>query len=145
MSKAKIIQLKSAGATQAGDAKGGNLFQGVAIESPDCPDWLCDSAREYWGFITAELEQAGLVSKLDQGALSALCTTYARMREAELAVAEHGEYQTFANGVVQLSPYAAAFNRHTVMYLKLAREYGLTLRSRQNIKVDNPNQGELEL
>lgn len=152
MSQAKVVPLNPAGsktanhqATGYASEADGNLFQGLAIEKPPCPKWLSKSARHHWNYITKELENAGLISKLDQGALAILCTSYARMKEAEEQVAEHGEFQTFANGVVQLSPYATSFKRHAAMYFKVAGHYGLTLKARQTIKVENPNQGELDL
>jgi P27 family predicted phage terminase small subunit len=121
-----------------------SLFQGIVCEKPPCPKWLKGSARAHFYFIVGELERAGLVAKIDQGALAILAVSYARMKEAEEQLALEGEFQTTPNGYVQLSPYAVAWERHSSKYEKLCVKFGITVRARQSIKVDNPNQGALE-
>lgn len=121
------------------------LFQGLSQDPPPCPQWLSDDAKKHFKFIVKELKAAGLVVKIDQGVLAILATSYARMKEAEQNVQLHGEFQTTPNGYEQLSPWAVSFERHAARYEKLAKQFGITVRARQSIKIDNPNQGELDL
>ena len=43
------------------------------VEIPDCPKHLLPEARKFWRRLTPELEQLGLVSRIDQAALSLAC------------------------------------------------------------------------
>ncbi|WP_444883515.1 phage terminase small subunit P27 family [Microbulbifer sp. PSTR4-B] len=126
--------------------EGGTLFQGIACEAPPCPAWLSKEAKKHYRFLCAELKKAGLIAKIDQGALAILCTSYARMKEAEEKLQERGtEYQKTPSGYMQLAPEAVQWERHSSKYEKLAKQFGVTVRARQNFKVDNPDQGELEI
>lgn len=143
--RSNVVPLRDPGQEPAAPPRSEtNLFQGIACEKPACPKWLKGSARAHFHFIANELEAAGLIAKIDQGALAILCISYARMKAAEEMVALHGEFQETPNGYVQLSPYAVAWERHSSKYEKLAVKFGITVRARQSIKVENPNQGVLE-
>lgn len=119
------------------------MFQGIACEAPPCPQWLSKSARTHYRFIVGELKAAGLIAKIDQGMLAILCTSYARMKEAEEEIQANGEYQKTPNGYMQLSTAAVLWDRHSSKYEKVAKQFGITVRARQTIKVDNPNQHQL--
>lgn len=122
----------------------GNIFQGIACEVPACPSWLSPEARKHYRFICGELKKAGLIAKIDQGALSILCTSYARMMEAEKLLQQDGsEVQTTINGYQQLSAASILWAQHAARYEKMAKQFGITVRARQNLKVDNPDQGQL--
>lgn len=131
-----------------------DLYQGVLCEVPPCPQWLSKEARAHWKFVTAELKKAGTIARLDQGALAILCTAYAGMRKAQEQMARvsgdkdtlcGGEFQKTPNAYVQLSAYAVSYDRHSAKYEKLAKQFGLTVRAREQIKFKDPNQGDLEL
>lgn len=91
------------------------------------------------------LKDYGLITKLDQGTLANLCTYYARAKEAEEHLQQHGEFQKTPNGYVQVSPYSVAFTRYSRMYNVLAKQFGMTPVARRGFSVDNPNQGALDL
>lgn len=123
----------------------GSLFQGVPCEMPDRPEWLSENAKVHWDYLAKYLKDYGLLSKLDQGTLANLCTYYARAKDAEVWLQEHGEFQKTPNGYVQVSAYSVAFSRYSKMYNVLAKQFGLTPVARKAITVDNPNQGALDL
>jgi len=142
--RANVIPLKPPAVPGAASSSG-VLFQGVAVEKPPRPDWIGDAALEHWDYITDELHRSGQISRLDKASLEILCISYARMREAEEAVARDGEFQTFGTGATQLSPQAVAFQRHASRYQKLAKEFGLTVRARKQMDLRDPTQGDLPL
>ncbi|AQQ67479.1 hypothetical protein Mag101_07375 [Microbulbifer agarilyticus] len=142
---AAIIPLKTGSVVPGESSDSSGMFQGVKTERPTKPRWLSKEAGRHWDYIVKELENANLISKLDQGALSILCTSYARMKEAEEEVANKGEFQSTPSGYQQLAPWAVSWERHQKNYLKVASQYGLTVRARQQVKVSDPNQGELNL
>lgn len=122
-----------------------DLFQGIPCEAPTMPQWLSDDAKKHWRYMAKHLKDYGLISKLDQGTLANLCTYYARAKEAEEHLQEHGEFQTTPNGYVQVSPYSVAYTRYSRMYNVLAKQFGMTPVARKGVTVENPNQERLNL
>lgn len=143
--RANVIPLNPPGTATAATVGAGALFQGIPCEKPPRPDWIGEAALEHWDYITDELLKTGQISRLDKGSLEILCISYARMREAEEAVARDGEFQTFGTGATQLSPMAVAFQRHASRYQKLTKEFGLTVRARKQMDLRDPNQADLPL
>ena len=126
-----------------GDDSG--LFQGVVCEVPPCPQHLSKEARKHYRFMAGQLKKAGMIAKIDQGTLANLSTYWARAKEAEIRLQEEGEFQKTPNDYYQLSPWAVAFQRYASMYDKLAQKFGMTPVARKGVKVENPNQGGLDL
>ena len=156
MNNSNVIPLKSGGEStrSANNSRQPSLFQGVACEIPPCPKWLNADAKAHWRFVTKELMKAGTIARLDLGALAILCVAFAGMRSAQEQMAKiaddeemlcGGEFQKTPNDYVQLSAYAVSYDRHSSKYEKLAKQFGLTVRARENIKVQDPNQGGLDL
>lgn len=50
----------------------------LLVETPDCPKHLWPEARREWRRIAAELEDAGLVAKVDRAELALYCQHWAR-------------------------------------------------------------------
>lgn len=153
MNKSNVVSLASAQAKRPKD-NSPDLYQGVVCEIPPCPKWLPSDARSHWRFITKELMKAGTIARLDLGALTILCVSFAGMKTAQeqmKAVSGDedtvcgGEFQKTPNDYVQLSAYAVSYDRHSTKYEKLAKQFGLTVRAREQIKFKDPNQGSLEL
>ena len=92
-----------------------------------------------------ELKKANMIAKIDQGTLANLCIYWARARAAEIELQAHGEFQKTPNGYMQISPYAVVFQRYSSDYNKLAQKFGMTPIARKGVKVENPNQGSLNL
>jgi P27 family predicted phage terminase small subunit len=51
----------------------------LLVEMPDCPKHLWPEAKREWRRIGPELEDAGLVAKIDRAALALYCQSWARM------------------------------------------------------------------
>lgn len=51
----------------------------LLVETPDCPKHLWPEARKEWKRISAELEDAGLVARVDRAQLAMYCQAWARM------------------------------------------------------------------
>lgn len=50
----------------------------LLVETPDCPKHLWPEAKKEWKRIGPELEDAGLVAKIDRSALALYCQSWAR-------------------------------------------------------------------
>lgn len=123
----------------------GEIFQGLVGEKPTCPKSLTGVSRKHFQFLVKELSKAGLLAKIDQGALEILSRAYAGMNDAYDKMQEHGEFQTTPNGYAQISPYAVQYERYSKQYEKLCVKFGVTVAGRQRVKIENPNQGSLDL
>lgn len=86
-----------------------------------------------------------MIARIDQGALCILATAYAGMKEAEEKIQEDGQFQQTPNGYQQLTPWAIQWDRYSKQYEKLCVKFGITVAGRQRVKIENPNQGSLEL
>jgi P27 family predicted phage terminase small subunit len=51
----------------------------LLVETPDCPRHLWPEAKREWKRIGAELEDAGLIAKVDRAELALYCQAWARM------------------------------------------------------------------
>lgn len=142
--KAEVVPLHAV-APSAG-AQGSDLFQGVAVEKPPVPAFIKEDkvALTHWRYITKELEKVGLISRLDQGGLGSLCKYYSMMCDAAGSMLIDGQIQDTPNGYKALSAAQIAFDRASNNYIKLALQFGLTVRSRKTMNVTNPGQGALE-
>jgi len=154
MNKSNVVPLDLPGGAKKSAAKEAAMYQGVACEIPSCPSWLPVFAKQHWRFVTKELQKAGTIAKLDLGALTILCVAFSGMRVAQEQMAASvgdegvvcgGEFQKTPNDYIQLSAYAVSYDRHSSKYEKLAKQFGLTVRAREQIKFQDPNQGTLEL
>ena len=112
-------------------------------ELPDCPDWLTDSARQYWPDLAEELAHKKIINRLDRDILAAYCATLARYVSADKALEEGDMYQRFQNGVVQLSPQYTSWRDLALMLLKMGSKLGLNPPARLAMKLGDPSQSDL--
>ena len=57
---------------------------------PDCPDWLEDEAKAEWERMSTVLENMGMLTDMDMVAFAGYCQAYARWKEAEEFLSQHG-------------------------------------------------------
>lgn len=98
--------------------------------APKCPAWLLPEARREWRRVRPELERLGLLTVVDGVALAGYCQSYARWREAEAAIDEHGATFTTDTGYVGVRPEVAIAQRSLQMLRAFCAEFGLTPASR---------------
>lgn len=48
---------------------------------PEAPDWMPAAAQREWGRVTNEMENLGVIAKLDMTALAAYCCLWAKFEE----------------------------------------------------------------
>lgn len=102
---------------------------------PEPPEVVTENehAITEWNRIVPQLEEMGLVSKVDRPALAAYCMTYARWVLAEEKLSS-GELTTIsAKGAEYQSPWVGIANRSQIEMRKWLMEYGLTPSSRAGV------------
>ena len=121
------------------------LFQGLNNKLPPMPGELGVIAKNHWVFIGKQLEACGIITSVDLSIFRRYCETYDLYVEAPREVRAPGEYQKTPNAYEQLAPWSIARDRHGSNLQKLEDKLFLNPAARRRVRLDNPNQGELEL
>jgi P27 family predicted phage terminase small subunit len=105
---------------------------------PRCPPWLGEEARVAWRWITGELKNMGLLTSADAHALVFYCQTYARWRQAEAFLEQHGETYPIRDDkgrirCMQPFPQVVTVRNSLLLLKSLCQEFGLTPASRSRI------------
>jgi phage terminase small subunit len=137
------------------------------VEIPNCPKHLWPEAKKEWKRVSIELEQYGLISKLDRASLSLYCQAWARLvwaetmmtramniAEAGRAAAEaEGKGWTGGDGIMVPSPNGSlVYSHHWVVQRRAAQEvhwylqsFGMSPSSRGRVSPSDNRQQSLPL
>ena len=89
---------------------------------PHAPEHVTGLAAEEWARVAAVLVERGDLDPAVLGTLEAYAINYARWREAEDHVAEHGiQVSAPRTGLPIDNPYLAVSNRAAALMLKMAK------------------------
>lgn len=139
------------------------------VEIPDCPRHLLKEAKKFWRRMTPELEQLGLISKIDQAALALACQEWgwlvwheeALQRDIALVEAERAEWEAAEktkdkpwlggdgftlptpNGSWTYNPHWVGRNKHVLLLDKFLASFGMSPSSRGRVTAGNTRQLEL--
>jgi P27 family predicted phage terminase small subunit len=98
-----------------------------------CPDWLEDEAKAEWARMGEILEQMGILTEIDTTAFAGYCQAYARWKEAEQFLTQHGSIVRTPNGYLQQVPQVSIAQTNLKIVLKFCEQFGLTPSSRSRI------------
>ena len=101
---------------------------------PPCPKFLQGEAREAYRKTAKKLARIGLLTELDDMALSMLCQGWADYLEATDQVRKSGILVKSPNGFPVLNPYLVAANQALKKVRTLLVEFGMTPGSRSRIQ-----------
>lgn len=104
--------------------------------APQCPDWLCDGAKEEWKRLADKMEQMGILTEVDMAAFAGYCQSYARWKEAEEFISRHGAIVKTPSGYWQQIPQVSIAQQYLKDMQKFAEQFGLTPASRSRIVAD---------
>ena len=102
-------------------------------KAPSCPAWLEDEAKREWKRMAKVLEQMGLLTEMDMAAFAGYCQAYARWKEAEEFLTQHGSMVRTPNGYLQQVPQVSIAQTNQKMMLKFCEQFGLTPSARSRI------------
>lgn len=111
-----------------------------AAGEPACPDWLNDTARAEWARVVGELTAMGVATPLDQSALAAYCQSFARWKQAELAIEATGITAVIRNDKGQVvkvfaNPAVGVAKSANESMRRWAAEFGLTPATRADLRI----------
>ncbi len=107
---------------------------------PTCPDHLSVAAKSEWKRIVPQLEDMGLLTKIDRTELALYCQAYARWKKAEAVINEKGELYKTQSGNVITSPMLWVANKAMEQCHKFLTEFGMTPASRGRISIAKPGE-----
>lgn len=102
-------------------------------KAPSCPKWLEPEAKKEWRRLSKLLEQLGVLTELDMASFAAYCQAYARYKEAEEFITQHGSIVKTPSGYWQQVPQVAQAQTYSKIMLRLAEQFGLTPSARSRI------------
>lgn len=79
------------------------------------------------------LEQMGLLTEMDMAAFAGYCQAYARWKEAEEFITQHGAMIRTPNGYLQQVPQVSIAQTNLKIMLKFCEQFGLTPSARSRI------------
>ena len=112
-----------------------------AKKAPRCPAWLEDEAKKEWKRMGKTLEQMGLLTEMDMAAFAGYCQAYARWKEAEEFITQHGSIVKTPSGYWQQVPQVSIAQTYLKIMNKFAEQFGLTPSSRSRIIASSESSG----
>ena len=98
-----------------------------------CPTWLEPEAKKEWKRLAASLEAMGVLTQADLTAFAGYCQAYARWKEAEEFISQHGSIFQTPSGYVQQVPQVSIAQQNLKIMQSFCSEFGLTPATRARI------------
>lgn len=109
---------------------------------PPCPKHLQGEGRKEWRRITKELHALGVLTRIDRGALVALCQAWADYVQACGKVDEQEAVVVSDKGGMYQNPWVGIKNSAMDRYVRISSEFGMTPSSRSRVKVEGPTEAD---
>ena len=91
-----------------------------------CPSWLLPEAKKEWKRLAPALEAMGVLTMADLTAFEGYCQAYARWKEAEAFITQHGSIFQTPSGYVQQVPQVSIAQQNLKIMQSFCSELGLT-------------------
>ena len=117
-------------------------------KAPRCPSWLEEEAKKEWKRMAKQLEQLGILTEIDMAAFAGYCQAYARWKEAEEFISQHGTIVKTPSGYWQQVPQVSIAQTYLKILNKFCEQFGLTPSARSRITAndgDDKQSDEMEL
>lgn len=98
-----------------------------------CPTWLMPEAKKEWKRLAPSLVAMGVLTNHDVSNFAGYCEAYARWKEAEEFLIQHGTIFKTPSGYVQQVPQVSIALQNLKQMQSLATEFGLTPASRARL------------
>lgn len=123
-------------------------IKGNSEKVTDIPDHLDDLAKEYYKYITEELEVSGLLSNLDIPLVEQTADCLSRMREADIIIQQRGvvveQKDRNSNDIVKKNPAVDVKLAYLDRFNRLSNQLGMSPSSRAALAELNVEQKEKE-
>ena len=110
-------------------------------KAPACPKWLEPEAKKEWRRLAKQMEALGILTEVDMAAFAGYVQAYARWKEAEEFISQHGTIVKTPSGYWQQVPQVSIAQTYLKIMNKFAEQFGLTPASRSRIIAGNGDGG----
>ena len=110
-------------------------------KAPACPKWLEPEAKKEWRRLAKQMEQLGILTEVDMAAFAGYCQAYARWKEAEEFITQHGTIVKTPSGYWQQVPQVSIAQTYLKIMNRFAEQFGLTPSSRSRIIAEDGSSG----
>lgn len=111
---------------------------------PKCPDWLEDEAKAEWKRLAKNLFSLGILTDLDVATFASYCQAYARWKEAEEFISQHGTIVKTPSGYWQQVPQVSIAHQNQKIMMQAAAEFGLTPSARSRIIAGDAKKADVD-
>ena len=115
-----------------------------AKKAPSCPKWLEPEAKKEWRRLAKQMEQIGILTEVDMAAFAGYCQAYARWKEAEEFITQHGSIVKTPSGYWQQVPQVSIAQTYLKIMNRFAEQFGLTPSSRSRIIAEDNSGGTID-
>lgn len=105
-------------------------------KAPRCPVCLEEEAKKEWKRMAKQMEQLGILTEVDMAAFAGYCQAYARWKEAEEFITQHGSIVKTPSGYWQQVPQVSIAQTYLKIMNKFCEQFGLTPAARSRIVAD---------
>ena len=109
-----------------------------------CPAWLEAEAKKEWKRLASSLIAMGVLTEHDMEAFAGYCQAYARWREAEEFLSQHGTIFKTPSGYVQQVPQVSIAQQNLKIMQSFCSEFGLTPASRARLYANTGDKADTE-
>lgn len=97
------------------------------------PDWLDDSARKIWRKTVKDMDEFGVLDKVDEDVLGIYCDAVSKVQESNRLIDEHGFTEVNKSGVRVPNAYVQMSQRYANIALSYSNKLGLNAESRARL------------
>ena len=102
-------------------------------KAPRGPAWLEGEAKKEWKRMAGQMEKLGILTEIDMAAFAGYCQAYARWKEAEEFITQHGTIVKTPSGYWQQVPQVSIAQTYLKIMNRFCEQFGLTPSSRSRI------------
>ena len=107
-----------------------------------CPTWLLPEAKKEWKRLAPALEAMGVLTMADLSAFAGYCQAFARWKEAEEFISQHGTIFKTPSGYVQQVPQVSIAQQYLKIMQSFCTEFGITPSTRARIIAGDAKGGD---
>lgn len=97
------------------------------------PEWLSDEARKVWRKTVKDMDEFGVLDKVDEDVLGTYCDAVAKYQEANQLIELHGYTVISATGAKSVSPYVTMAQGYARLILSYSNKLGLNAEARARL------------
>ena len=113
-------------------------------KAPSCPKGREPEAKKEWRRLAKQMEQIGILTEVDMAAFAGYCQAYARWKEAEEFITQHGSIVKTPSGYWQQVPQVSIAQTYLKIMNRFAEQFGLTPSSRSRIIAEDSSGGTVD-